>query len=136
MIAAVAVGGCRSSGEPLRLLLHGTFVLRTVAGGPLPADISIQPNNQIVLLADTLRFEGNGLAKIGRTERLQSSTSAPEVAHSTADFRVRIVGETIYLDFLCPPNANCFSNGPIPGHLIDANTLTLGDSQPYVYVRT
>jgi hypothetical protein len=135
MIALLSAGGCRSSGEPLGLLLRGTFVLRTVAGAPLPADVSSQTDYQITLLADTLRFDGQGLAKMGRTERVQHSTAAPIVDHSTADFAVRIVGDAIYLDFLCPPGADCFSSGPIVGHLADANTLVLGDSKPYVYVR-
>ena|SRR5690349_4570786 len=135
LIAAIAVGGCRSSSEPVRLLLRGTFVLRTVNGAPLPADVSSQTNYQVTLVADTLRFDGQGLARMGRTEVVQHSTSAPIVEHSAANFAVRIVRETIYLDFLCPPGADCFSSGPIVGHLADANTLVLGDSKPSVYVR-
>jgi len=135
MLAVIGAAGCRSSGEPLPLMLRGTFVLRTVNGGPLPADISIQPNYQVILLADTLRFDSRRLARRARTERLQSSTLAPTVAHTTADFAVRIVGETIYLDFLCPFGAFCTTNGPEVGRLVDANTLMFGGSQPYVYVR-
>ena len=134
-VIAIAAGGCRSTGEPIALLLRGTFVLRTVNGGPLPADISLQPDYQMTLLADTLRFDGKSLAKMGRTERLHFLTSAPEVVHVTFDFRVRIVGETIYLDYICPPGADCINRWEISGHLVDANTLMLGDSQPYIYVR-
>ena len=134
-MVALAIGGCRSSGEPLGLLLHGAFVLRTVNGGPLPAEVSTQPTYQVTLLADTLRFDGKELAKRGRTERLQSSTSAPEVVHFSSDYRVRIDGEAIYLYFVCPPNANCTTNGPMAGHLVDTNTLVFGDAQSYVYVR-
>src|SRR5690348_10727568 len=97
MIAALALIGCHSTGEPLGLLLRGTFVLRTVNGGPLPADISTLPGNETILLADTLRFAGNGLATISQTERVHFSTSTPEVVNYTFDFRVRIEGETIYL---------------------------------------
>lgn len=136
IVAALAVSACHSTGEPLALLLRrGTFVLRTVNGGSLPADISIQPANEMVLLADTLRFEGNGRATRGRTERLQFSTSAPEVVHFTSDYRVQFDGETIFLYFVCPPGANCTANGPIAGHLADANTFVVGDAQPWVYVR-
>ena len=135
VIGAITLGGCRSTGEPLGLLLRGTFVLRTVNGAPLPADVSTLPGQETTLLADTLRFLGNGLAKLGQTERLQFSTSEPEVQHFTWDFSVRIEGEAIYLTFVCPSNANCINNVPVRGHLADANTLVLGDSKPYVYVR-
>lgn len=135
LIAAISVGGCRSSSDPVRLLLRGTFILRTVNGASLPADVSSRTDYRVTLLADTLQFDGQGLAKMGRTDVVQHSSSAPIVEHSTAHFAVRIVGEAIYLDFICPPGADCFSSGPIVGHLADANTLVLGDSQPYVYVR-
>lgn len=135
IVAVLATAGCRSSGEPLGLLLHGTFVLRTVNGAALPADVSISPSYQMTLLADTLRFEGKGLAKMGRTERLQPSTLPPTVVHFTLDFAVRIVGETIYLKFLCPFGAFCISTAEISGHLVDGNTLMLDGAQPYVYVR-
>lgn len=135
LVVALVAGGCRSAGEPLALLLRGTFILRSVNGAPLPADISIQPTYQMTLLADTLRFERTGLAKMNRTERLQYSSSEPAVVHLTLDFAVRIVGETIYLKFLCPPGADCINRGELSGHLVDGNTLMLGDSQPYLYVR-
>ena len=134
-VIAIAVGGCRSTGEPLGLLLRGTFVLRTANGGPLPADVSTQPNYQVTLLERTLQFDGQRLATMSQTERVQGPTSPPTIEHSTANFRVRFAGETIYLKFLCPPNANCTSNGESAGHLADANTFVLGDSQPWVYTR-
>lgn len=135
VIGAITLGGCRSTGEPLGLLLRGTFVLRTVNGAPLPADVSSVPNLQTILLADTLRFLGNGLAKLGQTQRIQSSNVEPQVVHYTWDFTVRIEGENIYLTWVCPPNANCIGHVQTLGHLADANTLVLGDSKPSVYVR-
>ena len=135
LCAAFAAGGCRSTGEPLALLLRGNFVLRTVNGGPLPADVSTRANYQITLLDRTLQFDGKGLARMSQTVRVQGPTSAPAIEQSTANYRVRFTSETIYLDFLCPPNANCITSGPTVAHLVDANTVVLGDSQRYVYVR-
>ena len=135
IFAALAGGGCHSTGEPLALLLRGTFVLRTVNGGPLPADVSTQPPYQTILLADTMRFEGKGLATASVTQRFQSPTSPPEVVNYKFDYRVRIVGETIYLTFICPPNANCINITEVSGHLADANTFVLGDSRTLVYTR-
>ena len=101
----------------------------------MPADVSTQPDYQITLLDRNIQFDGKRLAKMSQTERVQGPTSAPTIEHSPAQFAVRIVGETIYLKFICPPDANCVSSGESTAHLADGNTLVFGDSQPWVYTR-
>lgn len=102
-----------------------------VNGARLPADVS-GDRSGLLLLADTLHFDGTGNATESAT--LLEQTSASRVIHGTQHLTYEVDGPTLRLFVYCPPNANCAA--PPQGTIMDANHLiTLAGDMIYQYER-
>ncbi|MFL5614863.1 MAG: hypothetical protein ACJ796_14465 [Gemmatimonadaceae bacterium] len=134
VLLGLVIGGCRASTEPAVALLQGTFVLRTLNGAALPADLSTEPSYHLFLVADTLRFDGKGAATRGRTMQQRYDGAAATILHYDIDYSYRIADHTVYLEIRCPITAQCVSSpsGQVVGR--DLLLVQFGDAT-YVFVR-
>ena len=86
-----------------------TYVLRAVQGEPLPTQLA--PSTfayRPVVLADTLRLDGDGWGRIVRIVRLpESGASTPTVVRWDIPLRYEYDGSEFRGRFTCPPNADC-----------------------------
>ena len=103
----------------------GTYVLRNVAGDPLPAVLYTTEFTKIRVFADTLRFTLNGRGSINtfRESEPVKGDGPTEPFRWQEGFSYRLVDNRIEVTFDCPPNANCLK-GP---HLVlreSSNGLT------------
>ncbi len=120
LIALAASGLATACEGPTRPLeVSGTYVLRQIAGEPLPAIIARDSGSALLLLADTLRLEAGGRGLVARSTMLVSihaPADGPFRAESPLVYRVS--GSRIEITYVCPPNASCVA-GP---HLIARRT--------------
>jgi hypothetical protein len=132
-VAAFGVAACRSTTAPSEAVLRGTYVLRDVNGAALPATIS-NTSVRVLLIADTIRFDGAGTALASSTTREEYSGQEPRVVRTTVDLYYTVHADTIRIGIRCPPNANC--TGPSTGHLVSRSVVTVVHGPAvYLYVR-
>src|SRR5438270_12679420 len=107
VLLGLVIGGCRATTEPAVALLQGTFVLRTLNGAALPADLSTEPSYHLFLIADTLRFDGQGTVSRGWTMQQRYDGAAATILHYDIDYSYRIAHQAVYLEIRCPINIEC-----------------------------
>lgn len=115
-------------------MLRGTFVVADVNGAALPAAISTTATSRVVLVADTLSFDGFESAEQSTTTRQASPGAASSESHRSVGLIYKVTRDSIRLGIACPPNANCtpFTVGHVVNR--DIFTLTYG-ANGYLYVR-
>jgi hypothetical protein len=132
-IVCAGIASCRDASAPRHTdELRGDFVVVRVNGARLPADVSGDGSGGILLLADTLHFDGSGNATHGWT--LLEQTGASSVFQATLHLTYEVDGPVLRLFAYCPPNANC---AMLPqGTIMDMNHLiTRSQNIIYQYVR-
>jgi hypothetical protein len=132
-IVCVGIASCRDASAPRHTNeLRGDFVVVKVNGARLPVDVSGSLSG-LLLLADTLHFDGAGNAAQSRTLLEQTSTTS-RIIHGTQQLTYEVDGPTLRLFAYCPPNANCAA---LPqGTIMDANhMITLAGNMISQYER-
>ena len=114
MAAGVAVislfGACS---DPLRPAdFAGTYVLRSIAGDPVPAVLFESPGEVLYVTAERLEIEGASGATIVRELESQRPTSPGRRYSLSNRYSVRVEGDHLVLLFVCPPNALCTADLP------------------------
>ena len=134
LLLGLFVSGCRTSTEPSAAVLRGIFVVRSLNGVALPADFSGSSSYQLMLMADTLRFDGKGTASRRWTMQQQFAGDAPITLSYALDYDYRIADHTLYLEVRCSPLANCVGSptGRAVGH---DSLLVQSGSVKYLFVR-
>jgi hypothetical protein len=108
-----AAAACASNGDPLTpdggVVGAGVvYVLRSVAGAPLPAVWIRSESVTITVRADTIRlFSGGRGGRIVVAEYDEAVPSDPRVRRETADLEFARTGDRIELSFACPDLALC-----------------------------
>jgi hypothetical protein len=98
-------------------VVPGTFVLRRVAGDPLP---TVLYNNEIfatLVVSDTIRLRPDGTGTISGVREavpLQPGLVGDGPVHILTNFHFRRVGGQVEITYDCPPGALCIK----PPHLI------------------
>jgi hypothetical protein len=138
---AVVAGGCSGSTAASELA-EGTFVLRTVAGEPLPADMRVDQFGG-EYLADTLRFTPLSLALFAEPTAERSIVER-QPAGATVQ-RVEFVaydrdGDSFAFSYPCGPGtADCmvgFASGTLSGDILEVIAHpNSGLRSPLVYER-
>lgn len=96
-----------------------TYVLREVAGDPLPTLLVTNEHFAFTVLADTIRLHPDGTGTISgvtSAEPVQPLLLPVPPTWASADIRYRVLGlgDQLEIEYLCPPNANCAP----PPHLL------------------
>jgi hypothetical protein len=114
LVALVLVLGCGDSLAPEDL--RGVYVLRSIAGEPLPTVAGGNEWLTIHALADTLRFgsDGRGTRSVVQETVTHADGARSGRAHGQQEFFYHIVRGRVEIGFPCPPNANCMP----PPHLV------------------
>jgi hypothetical protein len=108
--------GCGRSTEPISVP-PTTYVLRQVAGDPLPAVLLTTELVEVRVFSDSIRLNPDGTGTISGVRQatvLTPGTPAEAPAPITIPIHYRNQVDRIEIDFDCPPNANCVP----PPHLI------------------
>jgi hypothetical protein len=135
---AVLVIGCESAthADPPA----GTYVLRTIAGDPLPALAWQTEYTAVQIVADTLFIGPHGRAEERRMVEVHSFVPHhSQKTHMTqSELGIRFAKGRLELSYVCPPNANCVAGPHLIGRLTSAG-LTIetanGMRVPLVYER-
>jgi hypothetical protein len=126
----VLAAGCDDATGPARL--HGTFILESVGGDPLPAPT--RAGGPLVLAPETIR--GDTITFLGASAR-----GFPRIAHrawynmegggarlSAYEEEYRLDGGTlVFIPPLCPPGANCIFV-PRTGRVVDGRFVVTFES--------
>ena len=104
--ALLGVLGCGDTLSPGDV--NGMYVLQTVGANPVPALLPTSSNWQHRVVADTLvlRKDGSGV-QVRWSQSFQVGTAEPAPARWEMGLGYRIVGSTIEITMICPPNALC-----------------------------
>jgi hypothetical protein len=105
-----------------------TYVLRRVAGDPLPAVLVTTDLVQVRVFSDSIRLSSDGTGTISgvrQTTLLTPGTPAEAPEPITIPIHYRNQIDRLEIDFDCPPQANCIP----PPHLIA--TVQQGGLQVY-----
>lgn len=136
-IAVLAIGcGTPTDAKPLA----GTYVLRTIAGDPLPALAWQTEYTAIHIVADTLLIRPRGRAEERRMVEVHSFVPhhSQKVHTTRSELGIRFAPGRLELTYVCPPNANCVAGPHLIGRLTDEG-LTIetasGMRVPLVYER-
>lgn len=118
----------------------GTYVLRSVAGDPLPTVQFATEYITVRVLADTLRLraDGTGTERILQQAHLSTSTIPEPPEARESDVRYRTRRNRIELEYICPPNALCAAPPHLRGRLARGGLVfdyALGMRAPLVYER-
>jgi hypothetical protein len=84
-----------------------TYVARTVNGAPIPGPLLQNPNYELLVVADTLRFGPFGDAEWTRVRRTTVAGVAQEVEIARTEYSYRIRGDSVLFVVQCPPDADC-----------------------------
>jgi hypothetical protein len=117
LIFGLAVG-CGTTTEPTALA-PSTYVLRRVAGDPLPTVLYQNEVLEVRVLSESIHLQSDGTGTISGVQEsrlLTSGTPAdpPEAVAIPIHYRKQL--DHLEIDFDCPPNAICVP----PPHLIGA----------------
>src|SRR5262245_16138112 len=121
----------------------GTWALRSVAGGDLPALVSDWSN--LLVLSDTLKFglhfPDSFVGPLVLSKRRLGVPEGPPSAYSEL-YHLELDGSHITLRYACPPDADCLvdvRSGEIDGDTMTLSYTSSGSSQtfrsPLVYQR-
>jgi hypothetical protein len=142
LLALVLIAGGCSGSTTASELAEGTFVLRTVAGEPLPTDVRVDQFGG-EYLADTLRFTPLSLALFAEptaersiVERQPAGATVQRVEFVTYDRD----GDTFAFSYPCGPGiADCmvgFASGTLSGNQLEVVAHpNSGLRSPLVYER-
>jgi hypothetical protein len=138
---SIASLGCRDiSAVPQRL--SALYVLQTINGLRLPATAAQGDGQQYVVLADSLRFDVNGMVTRSYTQRWISSTPPliDTIYSSTLVLPYSIDGKAITIGYRqgCGPLANCigYEEGFIDASTVQISGLLLWSGAPeFVFKR-
>jgi len=124
----------------------GSYVLESINGQPIPANIQAEPGDTITVLSSSLTLDGFGRAQLSEHIRYVHPNSPPGEQTYTTQYSYsitgsRIVGQTIVFDYSppCPPNALCAAppEGRFSGFkLILTYGRTPGSRPPSIYRST
>lgn len=136
-LLALFAAGCDSNPlEPGEVA--GEYVLESVNGSPLPAEVWAAEPASYHLLAEKLRLKSSGAGTHARVQRVDWADPAKtdEISSSTSDLNYRVRGERIEITYFCPPNALC-ATGPHAVGRLEGGTLVLTvlDGNVYRYRR-
>lgn len=87
-----------------------TYVLREVAGDPLPTVLASNEFGSIIVYSDTIRLRHDGTGTISGVrafEPLQAGIPIEEPTWGTADIRFQARWDRTEIAYVCPVNANC-----------------------------
>jgi hypothetical protein len=139
----VAAAGCRESTAP-DVELRGDYVVMSVGGRALPANIG-DASYPIMLLADTMHFDGAGTATRHWTLRQPSSLQPAPLTKLSEIVGYSVSGTTVTFFSCppeaacsaCPPGANCARLGPQSGQIAVGIPLVILDygGPKYLYRR-
>src|SRR5947207_8737267 len=103
----MAIAACRLTTEPGAWYLRGTYVLKTVEGVGLPADLSSGASGQLILLADTMQFDGiGGTVDLTTMSVVEISGSEPTVRQYSAPMRYNVLGSSVRFWISCRLDAD------------------------------
>jgi hypothetical protein len=112
LAALVLSGACRSSGAPeiegpASPLADGetVYVLRTVAGSPVPAVVLDNGYAVVTFLADTLRLQPDGSGVQVVVERTRDSGQPETESSEVRPLTYTVAGSRIAISIVCPPTA-------------------------------
>jgi hypothetical protein len=111
-LAAVCLAGCRTSDvDGPSHALHGTYVLQTVSGAPLPALANGAHMTDFIIVVDTLYIDGKG---DGIEVMVASRPGVAGVERQKVTFKLSIGAEDVVIvNYFCPDGglASCLA-GP------------------------
>jgi hypothetical protein len=102
-----ATTSCQNTLAPVDAVLKGTYALTTVNGMALPADLSNGDPGRLILLSETIRFDGAGRAIDDMTERDSLSSAPAQVVFATIELSYHVDGSVVHFKALCGPGASC-----------------------------
>lgn len=110
LLAALALAACTDAAGPaaagVPAELAGTYVLRDVAGDPLPAAVNEVQGATVVAAADTLRFEADGRGTVTRAYAFVHDDGRTDaMAVVPTPFSYAVVDGRIRVAFDCPIDA-------------------------------
>jgi hypothetical protein len=124
----------------------GSYVLESINGQPVPANIQAEAGDTITVLSSSLTLDGFGRAQLSEHIRYVHPNSPPGEQNYTTGYSYsikgsRIVGQIIVFDYSppCPPNALCVAppQGRFSGFkLILTYGTTPGSRPPSIYRST
>jgi hypothetical protein len=92
----------RSSTEPVDGVADA-FVLRSIAGDPVPADIVTGESTSIEIVADTMRFNADGRGEEVVITRSVAQGELPgEPEREVRPFQYQVVDGRVEIEFPCP----------------------------------
>jgi hypothetical protein len=131
----IAMAACRLTTEPNLSFLRGTYVLETVDGRRLPADLSGDASIQLTLFADTMRFDGIGGTVQLSTMSVRVSGTEPVVRQYSSPMTYEIRGSSVRFGIFCPIDADCAA--PPIGQIVSKYLLIVRQgTRASVYRRT
>jgi hypothetical protein len=115
IIVLLLGAGCTGGTEPLR---GDIYVLQSIAGVAVPAPYTKTPSANGRIIADTLAFD---IETFGTRRTVYEGANGPADVHSEEiRFSYLRTGDSVSINFVCPPNADCMP-GP---HLVGTFTAT------------
>jgi hypothetical protein len=113
LAAAASLIACADPTAPAEAALEGSFSLKSVDDGPVPAVLGTSGDVRYVLVSDHVTFDGEGSVHRSRVIRHENVVSGQVTIYSnsfTQDYRVR--GDTVEIGGFvpCPINALCVPN--------------------------
>lgn len=124
ILIALGLSGCGESPSEPATDIGGTWVLRTVAGSPLPAVFTT--GSPLLLVSDTLEFgviDPAFASPVVRSTRRVGEVGGVPV-RGLGHFTYSRNGDEVSLAVACPPNALCAAD--TRSGVIDGNTMSLG----------
>lgn len=140
-LALFAVAGSLGCGSPTGSMgAASTYVLRTVAGDPVPAVYSTSEHTTVRVLADTLLLLIGGAGEHRVTRHMTSplSSSTETTVRYVIELHWSRDGRRLELGYLCPPNALCVAPPHLRGELTDGGLIVsyaLGARVPQLFER-
>lgn len=88
-------------------ILHGTYVLLSVDGEPVPAVYNVLGADTVYLVHEILRLKADRTGTRRSETRFERPGRTPEHHTTESELTFRIRGAHLEITTLCPPNALC-----------------------------
>ena len=111
-IAVTVLSACRDAVAPAEAAVRGTYALVSVNGKALPADMTSDGSGRILLLSETMAFDGHGNATDELTERDSLSSAPAQVFLARRLLAYSVDGSTIHFTVECGPGVSCINGFP------------------------
>jgi hypothetical protein len=123
-LALLLTAACDSPAGPMEG--GEAYELKSVAGDEVPAIVLQNEHVTVVLLADTLRFfgEGRGVELRHQEVTYTNGPETPEVSRIETAFGYGIAGDSIEISYVCPSFASCIAGPHLTGR-VDGGVLRL-----------